>query len=95
MNQCSNLQEPDFCSSSCIQSLENEYLGLKKENILQKPINIYLKNCERFARKNLNLETLNIEGYQFSCKDAPFLNQKIIRETDLNEEEMFYTKSTK
>ena len=76
--ECSNLKEPEFCTSSIIQSLENEYKSLLKDEIVKKPVSIYLKNCERFARQNLHLQILNVHNYRIGIKDLPYLHPKFV-----------------
>ena len=70
---CSNLEEPEFCLSSYIPSLDIEYKFLSQNDIVQKPQSIYLKNCERFGKQNMHHEIIEMNKYKFKGEDKLLL----------------------
>ena len=65
-----NLAEPLIPEANQIMSLDNEYRQFKerqKERGEQtQPIDIYLENCKRFTKQNMNLKPINVTPYKFT-----------------------------
>ena len=52
-----------------VESVSKEIEKYKELDILQKPVDIYLKHCKEYAAQYLQRNTIRITDYQFTRKD--------------------------
>jgi hypothetical protein len=85
-----NLAEPMIPEANQIMSLDNEYRQFKekqKERGEQtQPIDIYLENCKRFTKQNMNLKPINVTPYKFTYEDLkdPVMDPKLLKITGID-----------